>query len=64
MNSWEPEIEEILLAKVERTKLRDCNTVAVLRNGQIVGHVSYNLALRLSQFLKREVNKAFVRVTG
>ena len=30
----------------------------------IVGHVPYNIVPRLSQFLRREVNKGFAEVTG
>ena len=32
--------------------------------GRVVGHVPFNLALIISLFLRRDVNKAFVRVTG
>ena len=29
-----------------------------------MGHIPYNIAPRLSQFLKRDVNKGFAEVTG
>ena len=38
--------------------------VAVIKNGNVVGHVAYNLAPTLSQFLKRDFNKAMAEVTG
>ena len=42
----------------------DRNAVAVMKEGQVVGHVPYNLAPIVSLFLRRDVNKAFARVTG
>ena len=38
------------------------NTVAVMK-GRIVDHVPFNLAPVISPFLRRDVNKAFARVT-
>ena len=43
---------------------KDKNTVTVFKDDAIVGHVLYNLAPHLSQFLKRDANKAFAEVTG
>ena len=37
---------------------------AVLKEEEIVGHMPYNLAPAVSQFLKRDVNKGFVQVIG
>ena len=39
------------------------NAATVLKDDVIVGHVPYDLAPRLSQFLRREVNNAFAEVT-
>ena len=39
----------------------DGNTVAVMKEGQVVGHVPFNLSPII---LRRDVNKAFARVTG
>ena len=50
--------------KREPTNCKDRNAVAVFQDNAIVGHVPYNLAPCLSQFLKRDVNKAFAEVTG
>ena len=36
----------------------------VFQEDVLVGHVPYNLAPRLFQFLRRDVNKAFSEVTG
>ena len=38
--------------------------MAVLNDDVIVGHVLYNLAPQFSQYLRREVIKAFTEVTG
>ena len=38
--------------------------MAVYFDNHIVGHVPYNLALKVSAFLKREVNKGFAEVSG
>ena len=44
--------------------LKDRYAVAVYKNATVVGPVPYNLAPRFSQFLLRDVNKAFAEVTG
>ncbi len=61
---WEPTTGEILLAKPEPSNVRDKSAVAVFKDGSIVGHVPINMAPILYQFLRREVNKAFVEVKG
>ena len=38
--------------------------MALYREAVIVGHVPHILAQRLSAFLRRDVNKAFIQVTG
>lgn len=64
MDIWQPTIGEILLAKPEPTNVKDSKAVAVFREEVIVGHVPFNLASRLFEFLRRDVNKAFVEVAG
>lgn len=64
MNIWIPTIGEALLVKPEPTNAKDKTAVAVLKDDVIVGHVPHNLAPRLFQFLRRDVNKAFAEVTG
>ena len=46
---------------METTNAKDSNVVAIIKDGRVVRHVLFNIAPRLS---KREVNKAFVEVTG
>ena len=53
-----------MLAKREPTNSKDKNAVGVYLEDVLVGYVPYNLAPRFSQFLQRDVNKAFVEVTG
>ena len=40
------------------------NAVAVYLEDVVVGHVPHNIAPRFSQFLLRDINKAFAEVTG
>ena len=35
-----------------------------MKEGQVAGHVPFNLSPIISLFLRRDVNKAFARVTG
>ena len=63
MGIWNPVQGQTLLVKREPTNAKDKNAVGVFLD-VVVGHVPHNLALRLSQFLQRDVNKAFVEVTG
>ncbi len=55
---------QIFLAKPEPSNVRDKSVVAVFKDGSIVGHVPINMAPILYQFLRREVNKAFVEIKG
>ena len=64
MGIWNPVQGQTLLVKRELTKAKDKNAVGVFLEDVVVGHVPHNLAPRLSQFLRRDVNKAFVEVTG
>ena len=63
MDTWNPALGQELILKPKLSYYRDKHVVAVLKDDVIVGHVPYNLAPRLSQFLRREVNKAFTEVT-
>ena len=38
--------------------------MAVIKDGEVVGHAPTNLAPKIFQFLRRDVNKAFIEVTG
>ena len=62
---WILRIGEVLLLKRELENKVDKNAVAVtIGSGEVGGHVPYNLALPLSQFLQREFNKGTCEVTG
>ncbi len=58
MEDWTPTIGESLLVKPEPSNAKHNKAVAVLKDDLVVGHVPYNLASRLFQFLRRDVNKA------
>ena len=64
METWTPVVGETLLLKREPANVKDRHAVAVHKEATVVGHVPYNLAPRFSQFLLRDVNKAFAEVTG
>ncbi len=61
---WTPVVGEVLLLKREPDNVRDNCAVAVLKEGQVVGHIPYNISAIVSHFLSRDYNKAFVEVTG
>ena len=63
MDIWTPVDGEMLRLIPEPTNSVDGNAVAVMK-GQVVGHVPFNLSPIISLFLRRDVNKAFARVTG
>ena len=61
---WIPVPGEVLILKREPTNVQDKSAVAIYNEGDVVGHVPYNISSLLSNFLKRECNKGFVEVTG
>lgn len=61
---WTPVQGQTLLLRREPANSKDINAVGVYLDDVIVGHVPHNLAPRFSQFLRRDVNKAFAEVTG
>ena len=64
MENWTPIIGQALQLKREPTNGHDVHAVAVYFEDQIVGHIPYNLAPKVSALLRRDVNKGFVEVTG
>ena len=64
IDRWMPVAGQELLLKRQPTNDHYVHAVAVYCDGQIVGHVPYNLAPILSAFLRRDVNKGFAEVTG
>ena len=60
MEIWTPVMGVV---KIEPTNRHDTHSVAIYRDAEIVGHVPYNLAPRMSAFFMRE-NKVFAGITG
>ena len=61
---WTPAVGEVLVLKHEPDNVKEKSAVAVHKEGDVVGHVPYNISSLLSNFLKRDCNKGFVEVTG
>ena len=64
MDSWTPVNGQALLLKREPINSHDVHAVAVYFEDQVVGHVPYNIAPKMSAFLRRDVNKGFAEVAG
>ena len=60
---WIP-VQEVLILKLEPNNVKDKSAVAIYKEGDVVGHVPYNISSLLCNFLKRECNKGFVEITG
>jgi len=64
MDCWTLVAGQSLLLKRDRTNSHDdVHAVAVYLEDQVVGHVPYNLAPKVSAFLRRDINKGFAEVT-
>ena len=61
---WIPTAGEELLLRREPDNIDDQYAVAVTKDGEIVGHVPFNLARTVCQFLRGDYNSAFAEVTG
>ena len=61
---WNPRIGEVLPLEPEPNNSEDRFAVAIKRTGSVVSHVPLNLAPLVSAFLRRDVNKGLVEVTG
>ena len=57
-------IGQVLCLKREPDNCRDKYAVAIVSEDCVVGHILYNLAKCMSQFLSSDANKGFARVTG
>ena len=57
-------IGHVLYLKREPDNCKDKYAVAIVLEDCIVGPVPYNVAKCMSQFLSRDANKGFARVTG
>ena len=54
---WNPVPGELLILKQEPNNIKNRSAVTIIKEGDIVGHVPYNINSLLSNFLKRECNK-------
>ena len=63
VDSWTPIAGEALVLKREPTNSHDVHAVAVYYDNHVVGHIPYNIAPKVSAFLRRDVNKGFAEVT-
>ena len=59
-----PSIGECLMLRPEPDNPVDQSAVAVIKHGQVVGHVPHNAAPVIAHFLRRGCNKGFVTVDG
>ena len=59
-----PSIGKCLVMRPEPDNSTDRSAVAVIKQGQVVGHVPYNAARVIAHFLRRECNKGVVVVDG
>ena len=55
---------EMLLLKREPTNAVDYCAVGVYTESELVGDVTFNISSVISQFLRRDCNKGFLKVTG
>ena len=60
---WTPFIGEELVLRREPDDVKDRSAVAVVKDGQIVGHIPFNISAVVSCFLQRDFNKGFAIVT-
>ncbi len=61
---WTPFIGEELLLRREPDNVKDSSAVSVVKEGEIVGHIPFNISNVVSHFLRRDINKGFAIVTG
>ena len=62
MDIWTPVEDEMLRLIHEPTNSVDGNAVAVMKEGQVVGHVPFNLSPIISLFLRRDVTKLLLEL--
>ena len=64
MDIWDPVIGEILQLEREPSNLKDQKAVAVMRNGEIVGHLPANLSSTAFYFLARSSKSGVAKISG
>ena len=62
MDIWSPEVGEMLILKAESYNPIDVHMVAVLWEGQIVGHIPYNLAPTLKTVLAERCHNFILKL--
>ena len=62
--TWTPIVGEVLPVKRELTNAYDRFAVAVLKDGEVVGHIPRALAKTTSFFLRYDGNVVFCEVSG
>ena len=63
-DTWTPFIGEGLLLRREPENVKNRSAVSVLKDGETVGHILFNIYNAVSRFLRIEFNKGFAEVTG
>ena len=51
-DNWNLVVGKTLVLRIEPTNMVDKHAVAVVKDGVVVGHIPYNLAPRVGQFLR------------
>ena len=59
---WNPSLGDILLLRREPDNPEDRFAVVVINDGEVVGHIPYNISNAVSQLLRRDYNKAFADI--
>ena len=62
--SWTPWTGEVLVLKIEVHNEHDHFALAIIKDGEVIGHVPHVLNKVVDFFLKRDGNVAFCEVTG
>lgn len=62
--SWTPSVGEVLTVRRELANEHDRFAVAVLKDGEVVGHIPCTLSKLTSFFLRYDGNVVFCEVTG
>ena len=63
-DDWTPFIGEQLTIRRQPENPVDHSAVAVIKDGEVVGHIPYNISSTVFQFLRRDCNQGFAEVTG
>jgi hypothetical protein len=64
MDVWQPALGEIVFCERERTNRHDPFAVAIINNGNIVGHIPKKISAACSMFLRKSGESITCKVTG